>query len=915
MGNSIVMITISAIFVLFGSYNPLMGEVMVPLKTAIHAVEEKQQHKPFQSELFFYKQVSEKQKAEILLNGVAMVDGVLVFEPGLLNIVKVKPDWNLISSSELKSILVKTLPDGRKQKFHKKVVQGERVEISLGPMTAPPIYNFRAGDVYQSGYSIEIELKEEEAKYSLLNMKLSQGLSDIATTVRTQGFNDMKSGRGRLIEGQDRSILFNPMYGIKAPLELRIHKNVLLDQDDLRIQLRLNPGAPVNHLSGRLHVTNPEGDLLVDRKVTLEQSSEWKTELLNPDNWDLGDYTVALYPKLEGRLWYEGPKVDYRRRDIDQDAISISPVAPWTLIRDNTREKINVKDLHEAVQQYSDEETEGWEYVESSEGTSVVNKPGIISQPLRLDFPVSGTYAVFVKPYSDDGIVMQTGDDRLVRIVRGIPGHGQDFMQNPWTDDLIYVDVADLGHGPISLYGFSRETERSSMNISGLQQLVLIPVTPESIDDLYNKTSNPPIRLHGVNDWADYFHTGDGSVRLHADQFETLLEAQAELGMNLDWSIGRSWVEYDSQLPEASRFPTVPYEEAVRLDLALARYHPRIIMINEYDPLDEVLEKSQNFDKKVTPWLAMNRHYGMDAYGGMFSSQWFKENSQWWQWQKNASSPRGSAVSYFFPEVRKERINIFHEVIERGAGGVLVGTTRQVPMLLYNPEMVDAYRQETDINPLEIDAENLEEYTDWITWRADFFTEFLRELRETLKPLEERRGSRIKVSVRIPSSGLDWNLAQGLDVEQWLEERLIDRLQLVPLEERGGKGVRSHDITPYINLGCKYDITVFGGIGSTWAWGPESESVVPSLYRALGLLEAGVDGIEIYEANDHAVSQYIRWVLPLIGNMKKTLEFLDNSNIEAVYPVTASTAMYGYDNHSRWSASGWDIYGMDGAKL
>ena len=101
-------------------------------------------------------------------------------------------------------------------------------------------------------------------------------------------------------------------------------------------------------------------------------------------------------------------------------------------------------------------------------------------------------------------------------------------------------------------------------------------------------------------------------------------------------------------------------------------------------------------------------------------------------------------------------------------------------------------------------------------------------------------------------------------------------------------------------------ISIIGGIGVTW-----SGSYVTALYRALGLLEAGVEGIEIFMTEGTAKCHEYRWVLPLFGSATKIQSFLAESNIEACYPISAFNAMYGHDNHSTWTSSNsWNIYGL-----
>jgi len=233
-------------------------------------------------------------------------------------------------------------------------------------------------------------------------------------------------------------------------------------------------------------------------------------------------------------------------------------------------------------------------------------------------------------------------------------------------------------------------------------------------------------------------------------------------------------------------------------------------------------------------------------------------------------------------------------------------------MLLYHPQMVKTYHEKTGVNPLDIDASDGEVYKEWIKWRADFFSQLLRDLKKGLALIENETQKRIPVAVRIPSAGLFYNLAQGLDVEGWLHEGLVDQLHLDPLEDRGGRG--SHDVRPYLELGRQYGIPIIGGIGSTWHNNPVAHVV--GLKRALGLLcsitaqsrSTGVDGIEIYETEILAESTSSRWVIPLFGNPLRIEFFLNNSNLEACYPITASSAAYGHDNHSGWGG-GWNVYG------
>ncbi len=348
----------------------------------------------------------------------------------------------------------------------------------------------------------------------------------------------------------------------------------------------------------------------------------------------------------------------------------------------------------------------------------------------------------------------------------------------------------------VYVYPFAPEYEGAEC---ALAELEFVPVTAESKKEMYARMASPEVPLYGINDWNDYFF--DFS-RLHPDQYRALVGAQREKGIStIPVQLGRSRMEYHSELPDVTTWPCA--EEVLRMIRANPGefrgtrgmgFYGITYMINRYCPLRHLLASGEDIGAEVWGWLPMNRHYGPGHAGRGFdrASEWFLSNPQWRRWRKNAGSADRGEVSYFFEEVRRERVDIFLEAAGIGAPALLVGTTRQVPMLLYHPEMVKAYYGKTGVNPQEIDASDGELYGDWIRWRADHFTEVLRMLREGLRTIEEESGREIPVAIRIPSQGLFYNMAQGLDVEVWLREGLVDQVQLNPLEDCGGRGQPRH---------------------------------------------------------------------------------------------------------------------------
>jgi len=843
----------------------------------------------------------------------------LFFSPGVQNVLTVSPDRDALEVTRVEIVVEKTLPDDRTETLRATVDAGGSAEFVLGPMAQPAVFEYEAGVVYQRGYTLRVTLRPVDGGDPIADVSFYQDLAVPAHTRHdpdgpwqiAEARDPATAGQQRLTPGDQRRVVYWGGFGVSAPLWLELSDAVMLDLDAFVVKCRLNKGAVVESMRCRLRISDADGDVRIDEDLTLSLSvvstdapGEWISREHDVTDWPPGEYTVALYPVIDGQVWEEGPEVTYRRWEADPNAVQISHLAPWTLQRDPDRDELLIEDMRYACDQWAEGLPEGWEFAEVGDGIALLSPGSQATEPVELRPSLSGHYAVFAQGYEE--CLIQCGESELIRfltpVVHGVP------LGIAFTE--VFICAADLTDATVSIFPFDRLGEPDS----GLQRLRLVPVTAESVRELYQATSRPPVPLYGVNDWCEYLHDS-GAVRLQPDQFATILAGQAEIGLRtIAWCVGRSCVEYHSDLENTTRFPGVPLDEARKTFDEADCFRGRATMINQYRPLQTVYGLRSELGVQIWPWLAMQRHYG-SAAGGIFASEFFRSNPQWWRWRKyhpsgDEARRDSSEVCYYFPEVRRERVDILAEVAERGADGLLVGCCRQVPMLLYHPEMVAEYEETTGVNPLEIAATDAEEYERWIRWRADFFTQVLRDLNQRLRQVEQQQDRRIPVAVRIPSSGLFYNLAAGLDVKQWLEEGLVDQLQLDPLEIWGGRG--SHDVRPYLELGRQYGIPVIGGMGSSWRWQP-----IVALHRARGLLQEAVDGVEIYETELMARCGNHRWAIPMFGDLEQLERYLETTNAQACYPIGAANAHLGHDNHSRWHSPRllWTVWGREPLSL
>lgn len=803
-----------------------------------------------------------------------------------------------------------TAPDGH-TRAETVAPTGGRAVFALGPLCAPAVYEYEHGLLFRRGYRLDVTVEaggdllarftmaavcsqEEEVEWLL------PGAPDRCL------YNDGYIPAGGTPAVGSATGSWNP-FGVSAaamepPLQLRLDPAVLADQDRLTVCWRTRPAPPSPPLAARLLIRDRHGKEMVAPQ-TVNAKARWRCRPVPAAGWPAGEYSITLQPLVDGRCWEDGPRLVYRRAIADADQVPLSPYAPFALRRDRARPM-------QEITRWPENLPAGWAKEPSGDGETLFCVGDPAAAPVVLAPGLSGFYAVFAETVNT--MLIRVGDETFARQVP--PPESAAFGP-------VFVTAADLTGRTLEFQANDLEGLRQALGEEhldsprlkrlvsgtgspeaeirpGIRRLRLVPVTGASVEALYARLAEPPARLRGVDDWWCYFRGWD---RTGPQQLEAILHGQRELGLaTLNWAIGRSWVQYPSRLPDARLFPCAP----LTADL-LETSHPHFVAwaraVSECDCLAYPLERRGAHRVRLQAWLAMNRHYGPQAHGGIFTSPWARAHPAFRQGKKDPAQSDASRLEYFFPEVRRERLDILEEAAAAAPDGLVIGCCRQPPLAGYNAALVAAWREKTGRDPTTLDIDDGQPYLDWIQWQAGFFTEMLRDLSARLRTLETKTGRRVPVTARVPGAGLRWNLAQGIDLRTWVAEGLVDELQVDPLHSFAPGEEASHDIRPYLSLGRTHGIPVLGGVngttGAARGTGAADYSPVPGLRRAIGLLRAGVDGIEIYEAEIFAAAGERRWLIPLWGDRRAAAEWLAASNLEAVFPVSARNAALGHDNH------------------
>jgi len=126
-------------------------------------------------------------------------------------------------------------------------------------------------------------------------------------------------------------------------------------------------------------------------------------------------------------------------------------------------------------------------------------------------------------------------------------------------------------------------------------------------------------------------------------------------------------------------------------------------------------------------------------------------------------------ASYAFPDVREFMLSLIREVIENyDIDGVDLGWVRGPRFVGYETPFVEDFMTEYGEDPRNLDENDIRAQR----LRARYLTDFTRSVRRLLKDLGDERGRKIELSAWVYTA--QTSLFNGLDVETWLKEDLLD---------------------------------------------------------------------------------------------------------------------------------------------
>jgi hypothetical protein len=378
-------------------------------------------------------------------------------------------------------------------------------------------------------------------------------------------------------------------------------------------------------------------------------------------------------------------------------------------------------------------------------------------------------------------------------------------------------------------------------------------------------------------------------------EVEDCLQAHLDAGItDIIWKLGRSVIEFHTDLPNATLFTGQGREEPYIAQIGE--------MFGERCCLRVALDFAQANGMILYGRLGMNRHYAPTAHGGSLTSDWAKAHPEFCEVGKEGDADT-SRLCYAFDEVRQERIDLLIEAARIGVHGLQLDFCRQPPMCRYHPALVDGFTAETGTDPHDIDPWEGSAFRDWITCRAQFVTQMMRELHSELEDIRHQTGRHIPVQARITDNGLDVNMMAGVDLRTWCAEGLIQEIAVSSLNWLQEFG--EHDLRPYTQLGLEHGIRVLGGVNSlaiqrvSGALPSEREiNPVRMAQRALDQYAAGADAMTLYQSDFAVECEHLKSILSILGDPDALHAYATDAGTLARWPMTYRNSTYGLDNHS-----------------
>jgi hypothetical protein len=181
-----------------------------------------------------------------------------------------------------------------------------------------------------------------------------------------------------------------------------------------------------------------------------------------------------------------------------------------------------------------------------------------------------------------------------------------------------------------------------------------------------------------------------------------------------------------------------------------------------WDSLKMIRDYTRRRNWELQVYIRMEAFKSPFPFDRMVRSDFFEAHPEYHCLDRHGQ--RIARLSYAYPEVQDHMLALVREIAGYDPDGVCFCFIRGVPVVQYEPIMVDGFRQKYGVDPRELGETDRR----WLGYQGQVVTAFMRKAKSALNGNQ-------RLSVIVPGNRFDCE-KWGLDVAEWLREGLVDDL-------------------------------------------------------------------------------------------------------------------------------------------
>jgi len=309
------------------------------------------------------------------------------------------------------------------------------------------------------------------------------------------------------------------------------------------------------------------------------------------------------------------------------------------------------------------------------------------------------------------------------------------------------------------------------------------------------------------------------------------------------------------------------------------------------DPLKVAVEEAHAQNAEILICLRAAGWKGAPPWEEFFMSDFYEAHPEW-RCIDHDGTPT-MHLSYAAEEVQDHLLKVYREALESGADGAGFMFHRGMPMMLWEEAFCQRFIKKYGEDPRKLAEDDPRVFE----LRAEIVTGFIRKIRGVLDEVAIQRGTnakRLKMVVTTFATPAD-NKKFGLDVERWIDEKLIDQIGIAWFAYyTSGLKTKTGDTPYYSRITKGTDVKIY-----PFYVGWKMKSANDIMSRVIRDYKQGADGIAIWDPN-----QFVGWQTgknpywPLVSRLGHRKQLQDRALLYR--PVATPLTRLGTNYYSRW---------------